>query len=112
MQKLPLSSRPPKNNSKYLDEFGLEKFIQGANTERTQTPKIPESPIETNQFPWEDPSLREDVLKLFNLRLNEKYFKKLDYLAQTTKESKQKILLDILIPGIDASLKKIIEKNI
>ena len=52
-------------------------------------------------YPWQDPSIREDVLKIYNLRLPEPYLLKLKYIAQHTPDSMQKFCLDHLLKAID-----------
>jgi hypothetical protein len=55
-------------------------------------------------LPWEDPKVREDVLKVYNLRLPEPYLLKLKYIAEHTPDSMQKFCLDALLPAIDAKI--------
>ena len=52
-------------------------------------------------LPWEQPGVRADVLKLYNLRLTEPYLLKLKYIAEHTPDSMQKFCLDALLPVID-----------
>jgi hypothetical protein len=55
-------------------------------------------------YPWEAPSVREDVIKSVNLRLPEPYILKLQYLSDTTHKSQQVIIREILLPAIDATI--------
>lgn len=59
-------------------------------------------------FPWEAPSVREDVTKVYNLRLPEAYLLKLRYIAEHTPESMQKFCLDALLPAIDKKIEELI----
>jgi hypothetical protein len=54
-----------------------------------------------------DPKVREDVLKLYNLRLPEPYLLKLKYIAEHTPDSMQKFCLDALLPAIDAKIEQL-----
>lgn len=83
----------------------MAAFIEGAERrdttegERAQEPKI--------SLPWDDPGIRDDVLKLYNLRLPESYFIKLKYIADHTPGSMQKFCLDALLPAIDEKIEQL-----
>ena len=57
-------------------------------------------------YPWEAPHVRDDVIKAVNLRLPEAYILKLQFLSEQTNKSQQAILRDILLPAIDAAVKR------
>jgi len=57
-------------------------------------------------MPWEAPGIREDVFKVFNFRIREKYYIKLDYLAKKKEISKNKLCLDALIAVLEQELGK------
>ncbi len=59
---------------------------------------------DTISYPWEDMTLREDVLKVYNLRLPEAYLMKLKYIAEHTPDSMQQFCLAALLPAIDAKI--------
>ena len=59
---------------------------------------------DNKSYPWEDPRVRDDVLKLYNLRLPEAYLLKLKFIAEHTPDSMQKFCLDALLPAIDAKI--------
>lgn len=81
----------PKKQAK---KDAIEKFIAGAEEPKGKNKKA--------DLPWEDPYLRDDVTKVFNLRLSEKHFSMLKYLAENQKkESMQSICLDILEPMLE-----------
>lgn len=99
----PLSATPPQIRS----QDKMSEFINQANKpEASGSISIHLTPAkeEIKKFPWEDPHVREDLKKLFNLRLTEKDFIKLDYLSKCKKESMHKVCLDILIPEIEKQL--------
>ena len=101
------SSVPPLKGKKADDEK-YKEFILGAEPEMIDSLrpiiKSVDNLIEEESFPWEDPKVRDDVFKPFNLRLPEEYYLKLDYLSKIKKESKQRICLDILLSEIDRKL--------
>ncbi|RMF17007.1 MAG: hypothetical protein D6761_05225 [Candidatus Dadabacteria bacterium] len=66
-------------------------------------PKVPE-------FPWEDPAVRDDLLKVFNLRLPEPLYLKLKFLSDYSPRSMQQICLDALRPAIERELKKLLNE--
>lgn len=76
----------------------IDKFLSDAEKPKTIGEK--EAGVKGKK-PWEKASVREDVLKVFNLRLPESYYLKLKYLAYHSDESQQKICLDVLLPAID-----------
>jgi len=112
---------PPKTakiNSLVLDKVAHEKekkeFVKEANKhvplgELNSKETINES--EQTQFPWENPIVRKDVTRLFNLRLSEPDWLKLKYLAERSGVSMHAFCLDILIPTMQRRLKKILEKE-
>ena len=53
------------------------------------------------EYPWQDPKVREDVIKAVNLRLPEPYLLKLQYIADITNKSQQAIIREALLPAID-----------
>jgi hypothetical protein len=77
----------------------INAFIDGAET-RKDTP-------EQEEHPWESPEVRDDVLKLYNLRLPESYLLKLKYIAAHTPGSMQRFCLDALLPAIDEEIDRL-----
>lgn len=65
---------------------------------------------ESNDLPWKAPGVRQDVTKVFNLRLSETDKLKLDFIG-THKKSAHQFCLDILLPAIDAEIQNIIDKS-
>ena len=64
---------------------------------------------DTKSYPWEDTKVRDDVLKVYNLRLPEAYLIKLKYIAENTPDSMQQFCLGALLPAIDAKIEELIE---
>ena len=58
-------------------------------------------------LPWEDPQVRDDVLKVYNLRLPEPYLLKLKHIAAHTPSSMQQFCIDVLLPEIDKKVKEL-----
>lgn len=52
-------------------------------------------------YPWEAGGIREDVTKVYNLRLSEPYLLKLNYISEHTLTSIQKFCLAIIEKEID-----------
>ena len=102
--------------SKFTRKPGTQKapavqdFIAGAET-RTLASDDSKSfhniSYDTDTLPWEDPRVREDVLKVYNLRLPEPYLLKLKFIAEHTPDSMQKFCLENLLPAIDARIEQL-----
>ncbi len=90
-----LKSKPP---AQPLND--IDAFVSGAEKPAT-IQSDPSSIAAYEVYPWQDPNIREDVLKIYNLRLPEPYLLKLKYIAQHTPESMQKFCLDHLLKAID-----------
>ncbi len=73
-----------------------EQFIQKAN----------DTPAEAKTYPWEEPKVRDDVIKMVSLRLSEPYILKLQYLSEKTHKSQQELIREILLPWLDEEVKK------
>ena len=55
----------------------------------------------------EDPQVRDDVLKVYNLRLPEPYLLKLKHIAAHTPGSMHQFCIDVLLPEIDKKVKEL-----
>lgn len=55
-------------------------------------------------MPWDDPKVREDVMKLVSLRLSEPYIMKLQWISEKTGIPQQRLLRDVLLPWIDGKV--------
>ena len=86
-------------------------FIEGAERQPGSAMQVSQRLAEMSaavEFPWEAPSVREDVTKLYNLRLPEAYLLKLRYIAKHTPDSMQKFCLNVLLPAIDKKVEELI----
>lgn len=87
-----MKSRTPKKQT--ASDQDVSSFIAGAEPTTKKSANT--------ALPWEDPYLRDDVTKLFNLRLSEKHYAMLKYLAENQKrESMHSICLDAIEPMLE-----------
>jgi hypothetical protein len=84
----------------------VDTFIEGAE-KRIETPTPPVVPKE---LPWNALGVREDVAKIFNIRLPEPYHLKLAYIAEHTPQSMHNFCLDVLKSAIDAEIEELTGK--
>jgi len=110
-----LSSRPPQLGGGHET---LEAFIGGAGVHTPEPSAITPAPSESTAapvttsalYPWEVPSVRADIAKVYNLRLPEPYLLKLKYIAERTPDSMQQFCLTVLLPAIDARIAELTGK--
>lgn len=95
-----LKARPPKGKTKEEIE---NEFIEAADQRQDVNGNDP--------LPWEQPGIREDLIKGFNFRINEPYLLKLRFIAENTPFSMQKFAQKILFPAIDKEVQKILESK-
>jgi hypothetical protein len=89
-----LRSRPPGQS--------VDDFVAGEDR-----PDASEQTITDDAKPWEAPGVRDDVLKLFNVRLPEPYLLKLRYIAEHAPESMQQFCRAVLLPAIDRKIQEL-----
>ncbi len=97
-EKKPMRSRPPAAT--------LDKFIEEGVPSGTEVKE--EEPSRRGPYPWEEPSVRSDVHKVYNVRLPEPYLLKLRYISEHTPKSMQQFCLDVLLPAIDEKINEIV----
>ncbi len=83
---------------------GAEQRVPAATTAPQKNNTIPSNP---EAHPWQHPRVRDDVLKVYNLRLPEPYLLKLRFIAGNTPGSMQRFCLDALLPAIDAEIERL-----
>ena len=107
-----LRSKPPTASA--------EGFISGADR-NASVMEQPELQVSTKRapksqnmrgrglsdHPWEDPMVRDDMLKIYNLRLPEPYLLKLKYIAKHTPGSMHQFCIEVLLPAIDKKVKEL-----
>jgi hypothetical protein len=57
--------------------------------------------------PWQQPGVRADVTKPFNLRLPEPLKLKLDYIRERTRISVHEFVMEALVPAVEAELERL-----
>lgn len=78
------------------DEEKMQEFINEASKPApTGEPK-----------PWEQPHVRDDVIKAVSLRMPEKYILMLQYLSEKTFKSQQEILREVVLPFLDREVER------
>lgn len=109
--------RPPRISQE------AENFIAGAE-ERTESMPPPEATTVAKEqpkgvsrrkpvakegvtYPWEDPRVREDVAKVYNLRLPEPVHLQLKWLAERSPES----MHEIAVKAVEAEVRRRIRKE-
>ena len=89
---------------KALDPNKAAAFVAGADEPAKTSTKAIEN---EEPLPWDDPSVREDVTKVFNLRLPEPLFLKLKWLSENTpKTSMQKVCMDAVSKSVEEEVRK------
>jgi len=107
-----LKSRPPAKTR----QPNIDDFISGAD-EKTKLPETevagtvkkekPQPKPKKTLYSWEEPGVRDDVNKVYNLRLPEAYLLKLKYIADNTPDSMQKFCLQVVQEAIDEKIKQL-----
>jgi hypothetical protein len=82
----------------------IDAFISGAEDNRTAKNAALEK---TAAYPWEESRIREDVNKIYNLRLPEAYLLKLKYISENTPGSMHKFCLTVLLDAIDEKIEEL-----
>lgn len=111
-----LKSRPPiKPKQQNVDTFisGAEEKTRqpettGLNVKKEKTSSHPRQQQKT-AYPWEVPGIRDDVVKVYNLRLPEAYLLKLKYIADNTPDSMQKFCLQVVQSAIDEKIDELLK---
>ncbi len=96
-----LKSRPPTKKTANLDAF-----LSGAEDKTILKARVKTK--HNSVYSWEKPGVREDIKKLYNLRLPEPYLLKLKYIADNTPDSMQKFCISIIEKEIDKKIKELI----
>lgn len=92
----------------------MEGFISGTEAEEEAQKPLPRLEakkkklgVKAKDYPWEAPGVRDDVIKIYNLRLPEPYLLKLKYISEHTPASMQKFCIEVLLPAIDAKIEEL-----
>lgn len=106
VKKTPPFSRKP---LKQKNTSSADEFINAAE-DHIPTPSLKKPVKKLQKMPWEESKLRNDVFKIFNLRIPERDFQKLKYLSKESGDSMHKLCLDILLPKINRKINELTQK--
>ena len=96
-KKTPLRSTPTRKRDADLDQFAA-----GADKNKVKNEET---------YPWEEPHVREDVMKSLPLRLSEPLYLKLKYIAAHTPYSMNSYILERITEEIEEEVTKLIDRN-
>lgn len=93
-------------------EMNLDEFLSGAESKTTTTTinKVSKS-VAPVVYPWQEDWVREDVTKVYNLRLPEPYLLKLKYISDHTENSMQAFCLKIIQKAIDDKIAQLTKQK-
>ena len=81
----------------------IDAFIAAAENKKAKSSSV----AKTASYSWEEPGIREDIIKVYNLRLPEPYLLKLKYIAEHTPDSMHKFCLNVLQDAIDEKIEEL-----
>ena len=93
-----ITSHPPVKKS--AKDFILDAENRGLSHE-------PRERVNDIKYPWNEDRVRQDVQKVFTVKLTEEYILKIKYISERTNKSQQKIVREIITSNIDKILKEI-----
>ena len=96
-KKTPLRSTPTRKRDTALDQFAA---AAGKNTT-----------INEETYPWDEPHVREDVMKNLPLRLSEPLYLKLKFIASHTPYSMNSFILERLAEEIETEIAKLTDRE-
>lgn len=107
-----MRSRPPQPTN-------VEDFIAGEETTLASKQTGESVAVErkdgrrrpSKRMPWEESSVRDDVIKAFNLRLSEPYMLKLRFISENTPQSMQQWCMSVLLPEIDRKINELTDSK-
>lgn len=98
MQNNKITSRPPTKKS--VEDFILEAEKKGEIIDKQKENTL-------KHYPWENNQVRDDVQKVFTVKLPEAYILKIKYISEITNKSQQKIVREIICNELDVYIKKL-----
>jgi len=104
-----MSSKPPIKSG--LKSAPPAPHKSGAATAFIADPPRPKGTV---QYPWEVEGLRDDVTKIFNLRISERHLAMLQFIGRQKHlhGSQQKFCLNLLLPAIEAEAERLKKEGI
>ena len=94
-KKTPLRSTPTRKKTADLDKFAAGAGKNNSGTEQN--------------YPWDEPHIREDVKKNLPIRLPEPLYMKLKYIAEHTPYSMNSFILERLTSEIEEEITRMTE---
>jgi len=104
MEERHLKSRPPVPKTQEELEEARQRFIAGDEAE-SEDPDT----IKDEVYPWEAPYVRDDVKKLFSLRLSEPDMLKLQFINKKTGKSMHQFCMEAVLPAIEKEIERLTE---
>ncbi|CAM4401683.1 MAG: hypothetical protein LEGION0398_MBIBDBAK_00250 [Legionellaceae bacterium] len=102
----------PNNHKNKNDNIDKKTFISESDKKKPVDFILSDKEKDKDKdYPWLKEYVREDIKKLFNIRMSEPDWLKLKYISDKTGESMQEIIMDCLIPIMNKKLKKIAEEE-
>lgn len=84
-----------------------EDFIKGANRHEEPVSDAEVREPSAGSLPWNEPGVRQDVIKSVNLRLDEPTLLKLKWVSEKTRISQQELIRLALVPYLDGEILKL-----
>ncbi|NQT24951.1 hypothetical protein HQ585_06335 [candidate division KSB1 bacterium] len=106
MEERNLKSKPPVPKTCEELEAARQRFIVGEDVVEDTPEKIKDE-----VYPWEAPYVREDVKKLFSLRLSEPDMLKLQFINKKTGKSMHQFIMEAVLPAIEAEIERLTGKE-
>jgi hypothetical protein len=108
-----------KNNKKFtaippkvVSEESRVQFIEGYKDHSGAIDsKTEKNVVDNSVLPWKNVNVRDDVYKLYGVRLQEEYVIKIKYIAALTGKPQQKIARDIMYKGINEIISKLAQER-
>ncbi len=84
-----------------------EDFIRDANRHDEPVPQAEVRDTSAHSLPWNEPGVRQDVIKSVNLRLDEPTLLKLKWVSEKTRISQQELIRLALLPYLHGEIAKL-----
>jgi len=95
-------SRKPKT----VDEF-IEAANEAAKDTTSESSERGAPKKREKRYPWENPKVREEIIKGYNVRIPEPYLLKLRFISEKTPDSMQGFIAKVLFPAIDKKIEEL-----
>ena len=103
VEKKKVTARPPAVWSIEDKEMAfINEGIIDVSVSNTSAPKKNDE-----EYPWEKDGVRDDVMKVFNVRLSESYFLKLKYVSEHIGKSSNNICVSLIKDFLDKEVSRL-----